>query len=46
MRAVQRELRSGAREQRGGAGRARRRSELHRVYDAAGRAVDLPPEGS
>lgn len=45
MRAVAAKLRHGWREEREALQGLPARQELYRVYDAAGRAVDLPPEG-
>ena len=45
MRAVPAKLRDGPREEREAVQGVPARQELHHVFDAAGRAVDLPPEG-
>lgn len=45
MRSVPAKLRNGWREQREAVQGLPARQELYRVYDAAGRALELPPEG-
>ena len=45
MRAVPAKLRAGPRMERESVQGVPARQQLHRVYDAAGRSVDLPPEG-
>jgi putative ABC transport system permease protein len=45
MRAVPAKLRAGPREEREAVRGLPAHQQLHRVYDAEGRAVDLPPEG-
>jgi putative ABC transport system permease protein len=45
MRSVPAKLRAGPREEREAVQGLPARQQLHRVYDAQGRAVDLPPKG-